>query len=339
MTRFAIFAALLGLLAVAFAVSALWQRSRKLALAITVGLPLAAAGLYHLEGAPTAVDSAAVVAPASMADAVAQLQSRLAGTPEDFEGQVLLGRSYMALEKYDLARDAYAKALKLRPDDDDVGVEYAESLVRTSADHRFPPEAVRLLEAALARNADNQRALFFLGTHQMQDNRPAEAAATWERLLPKLDPETAAELRKQVDAARLAAGMPALPPLEATAATAATAMAPGLDIEVSIDPALASQAKPGDVLYVFARAAEGGGPPFAVKRIELDQLPMQLRLTDADSPMPAARLSTQKQVLLMARLSRSGDVKAASGDIEANPVQVATNAATATRLVLSRAVP
>ena len=337
MTLFALFAALLGLLAVAFAVSALWQGSRKLALAIAVGLPLAAAGLYHLKGQPAALDPAVAVAPASMEDAVTQLQRRLADKPGDFEGQVLLGRSYMALEKYDLARDAYARALKLRPADNDVGVEYAESLVRTSADHRFPPEAVRLLEAAVASNPGNQRALFFLGTQQMQDNRPAEAAATWERLLPKLDPETAAELRKQVDAARLAAGLPALPPLASTAAADATG--PGLDIEVSIDPALADQVKTGEVLYVFARAIEGGGPPFAVKRITLERLPIQLRLTDADSPMPTARLSTQKNVLVMARLSRSGDVRVASGDIEANPVQVATNAKAPVLLVLARSVP
>ncbi len=36
--------------------------------------------------------------------------------------------------------------------------------------------------------------------------------------------------------------------------------------------------------------------------------------------MPAARLSSQQNVLLIASLSRTGDVKAASGDIEAAAV-------------------
>jgi cytochrome c-type biogenesis protein CcmH len=336
MTQFVLLASLLVLLAVGFAVASLWRQARKLALAIAVGLPLVAAGLYHLEGNPAALDPSSVAAPASIEEAVAQLEKRLADTPEDFEGQVLLGRSYMTLEKFGMARDAFARALKLRPDDSEVGVEYAEALLRTSADHRFPPEAGRLLEAAVARDPDNQRALFFLGTHYRQDDRPAEAAATWERLLPSLDPDTAAELRPQIDAARSAAGLPALP---APAATTATDAAPGLDIEVAIDPALAAQAKPGDVLYVFARAVEGGGPPFAVKRIEIGQLPLRLRLTDADSPMPAARLSTQKNVVLMARLSRSGDVRAASGDIEAAPVQVVVDAKATTRVVLDKVLP
>lgn len=341
MNQFAFFAALLGLLAVAFAVSALWQRSRKLALALALGLPLAAAGLYHLTGNPAALNPAVVVAPSSIEEAVAQLQQRLASQPDNFEGLALLGRSYMALEKFDLARDAYAKAVRLQPDDSDVAVEYAEALLRSSADRRFPPEAVRLLEAAVAKNPDNQRALFFLGTHQMQENRPADAAATWEKLLPKLDAETAAELRKQIGAARLAAGMPALPPATEVAGATTPAAAQGLNIEVQIDPTLAKLARPGDVLYVFARALDGAGPPFAVKRIALAQqeLPMRVLLTDADSPMPAALLSSQPKVQVMARLSKSGDVKAASGDIESDPVQAAIDGSDPVQLVLSRAVP
>jgi cytochrome c-type biogenesis protein CcmH len=341
MNQFVFFAALLGLLAVAFAVSALWQRSRKLALAVALGLPLAAAGLYQLTGNPAALNPAIAVAPRSIEEAVAQLQQRLASQPDNFEGLVLLGRSYMALEKFDLARDTYAKAVRLQPGDSDVAVEYAEAMLRSSADRRFPPEAVRLLETAVAKNPNNQRALFFLGTHQMQEQRPAEAAATWEKLLPLLDPATGAELRKQIGAARLAAGLPALPADAEPAAAAAPATGPGLDIDVAIDPTLAKLAQPGDVLYVFARALDGAGPPFAAKRIELAQrqLPMRVRLTDADSPMPAARLSAQPKVLVMARLSKSGDVKPTSGDLEADPVQVATAGKDPVQLVLSRSVP
>ncbi len=337
MTQFVLFAALLGLLAVAFAVSSLWQGSRRLALALAFGLPLAAAGLYYLKGEPAALNPTIVVAPTSIEDAVAQLQKRLASEPENFEGLALLGRSYMALEKFDLARDAYAKAVKLKPDDSDLSVEYAESLLRASADRRFPPEAARLLENAIAKNPDNQRALFFLGTHQMQDNRPAEAAATWEKLLPLLNPETAAELRKQVDVARLAAGLPSLPRDAAPASDSASNSS--LNIVVQIDPTLHSLAKPGDVLYVFARSLDGRGPPFAAKRIALGELPLHLQLTDADSPMPAARLSSQENVLLMARLSKTGDVKAASGDIEADPLQVAVHGKGQITLVLNRPVP
>jgi cytochrome c-type biogenesis protein CcmH len=136
--------------------------------------------------------------------------------------------------------------------------------------------------------------------------------------------------------------MPPLPPQELAPAPAHPSMSVpegALNIEVQIDPALANSVKPGDVVYVFARSIDGSGPPFAAKRIELGNLPLQLQLSDADSPMPAARLSSQQNVLLVARLSRTGDVKAASGDIEAAPLQVATNGKEQITLVLNRPVP
>ncbi|MCX7041429.1 MAG: cytochrome C biogenesis protein, partial [Gammaproteobacteria bacterium] len=108
MSQFVFFAALLALIAVAFAISALWQRSRPLALVLALALPLAAFGLYYIEGAPAAIDPelaaapAPAAAPASIEDAVAQLQARLATEPDNFEGRVLLARSYMAIEKFEL---------------------------------------------------------------------------------------------------------------------------------------------------------------------------------------------------------------------------------------------
>ena len=346
MTLFLFFTALLAILAIALAASALWQRSRALALALAFGLPLAAAGIYHLKGnpaalAPAATAPAAAVAaePSSLEEAVAQLEQKVAGNPNDFDGTVLLARSYMAMEKFDQARDAYARAVKLKPEETDLTVEYAEALLRSSSDHRFPPEAVAMLEAAIAKNPDNQRALFFLGTYQMQENKPADAVATWERLLPMVDADTSRELRKQIDMARRAAGMPPLPP-ESSAPVATTSATDGtLDIDVQIDPAVAASAKPGDVLFVFARSVAGSGPPFAAKRIVLGQLPMRVQLSDADSPMPAAKLSTQSSVLVMARLSKSGDVKAAPGDIEADPQPASVGDGKPVVLVLSRPVP
>ena len=331
MGSFVLFAAVLGLLAVGFAVVALWRESRGLAVTLAIALPLAAAGLYWLKGEPAALDPKNLAAPTTIEEAVDQLQRRVAAEPENLEGLVLLARSYMAVEKFELARDAYAKAMKLDPGNGDLSVEYAESLLRASPDRHFPPEAVALIESAVAKNPRNQRALFFLGLQRLQDKRPAEAAAAWEQLLPLLDARTAAALRPQLDSARSAAGLPPLP-------VAAVSEA-GLDIEVRIEPALAPSVKPGDVLYVFARAPDGAGPPFAAKRIVLGALPMQVRLSDADSPMPAALLSSQKSVLLNARISRSGDVQPGSGDLEADPMPADTAGKSPITLTLTRKRP
>lgn len=340
MGQFAFFAALLGLLAIGFAVSALWRSSRRLAVVLALGLPLAAVGVYALRGAPAALDPQPAVAPTStIEEAVARLQQRIDARPDNFDDMVLLARSYMVLQDFGLARDTYARAVALRPDDSGLAVEHAESLLHASADGRLPAAAVGPLEKALERNPVDQRALFLLGQYRMQEGRPAEAVATWQTLLPLLTADAADVLRQQIDAARVAAALPPLAEGAAAASTAVAASAAGLAIEIRIDPALADLARPGDALYVFARGPEGTGPPFAAKRVVLGQLPLQLQLTDDDSPMPAARLSSQKQVVVVARLSRSGDVKASRGDIEAEPLAVDTDDGRPIRLVLTRVVP
>jgi cytochrome c-type biogenesis protein CcmH len=340
MGTFVACAALLALLAIGFALFALWKSSRALALALALAIPALAAGLYLAKGTPAALDPAKRAAapqapqgPASMEEAIAKLEQRVAADPENFDNLVLLARSYMSLEKYPLAPPIFARALKLHPEDSDLSVEYAEALLRTSPDHHFPPAAVAMIEDAVTKNPTNERALFFLGLQRMQSGQPADAAALWEKLLPLLDPATAAQLRPEIQAARKAAGLPPLPASEIAAA------APALEIEVRLAPALAQQVAPGQVLYVFARSLQGGGPPLAVKRIELDSLPLQLQLSDADSPMPAAKLSSQSSVLLAARISRSGDVQAASGDLEATPIEVRTGDHSRIVLVLDHPVP
>ena len=331
MTIFVLSAAFLVLVAIAFATAPLWRQSRSLALGLALALPLCVYALYRLQGTPAALDPANLRAPQTIDEAIAMLQARLEREPDNVEGWILLARSHAAQENYGLAAKAYARAKALAPDDTDLGVEYAEALMRNAGANGAPAEAVTLLESALRANPDNQRALLLFGMQRLQAGKPAEASAAWERLLPMLEPAAANALRAQIDIARAAAQLPPLPP---------PAMAPALlTVRIAIDPALASQARPGDVLFVFARSPEGRGPPFAVKRIALDSLPTEIALGDDDSPMPTAKLSAQKTVQVVARLSRSGNAQAGSGDIEAEPQTVDLADATPITLTLSRPVP
>lgn len=328
MGQFTLFAILLVLLAVAFAVSALWQRSRALALALALALPIAAGALYWHQGQPAALDPANVAAPKTIEEAIAQLERLTKAEPGDFTNQALLARAYMAAERFPDASNAYARALVLKPDETELSVEYAEAMLRSSSDRRFPPEAVRILESALQSNPQNQRALFFLGLHQRQAGQPAQAVETWGRLLSLLDASTSAALRAQIAEARKEAGLPELATEPAL-----------LTVEIQLDPTLAAAAGSNDTLYVFARQLDGLGPPFAVKRVSPGEWPLRIELGDGDSPMPTAKLSSQQEVLLGARLSRSGDAAPASGDLEADAVRVAIKPGQAATLVLNRTVP
>jgi cytochrome c-type biogenesis protein CcmH len=59
---------------------------------------------------------------------VERLAARLEQQPNDIDGWTRLGRSYMVLNEPAKARDAYAHAIKLRPDDPQLKAAYAEAV-------------------------------------------------------------------------------------------------------------------------------------------------------------------------------------------------------------------
>jgi cytochrome c-type biogenesis protein CcmH len=337
--------ALLVLLAAAFAVSVLWQRSRPLAIALAVVLPLAAAGLYAWRGPPAAGDTQAdpgatpadganpaeAALPPELAPLAQDLEGKLKADPDNWENWALLGRVRMEQGRFAEARGALAKAHSLVPDDNLVAVGYAEALLRASPDQRFPPEAVALLERAAGAEPPDERAVFFLGMHRMLSDQPAAAADLWESLLPRLDETAAAALRPQIEAARAAAAQQA-----EGGATADTG--PALAVTVSIAPELAARAGSGAVLYVFARAPEGG-PPVAVERVVPGGWPVQVTLSDADQAMPTTKLSDHARVVVTARLALGGDATGKGGDLESEPVTVVPADATPVALRLTQVRP
>ena len=326
-------ALLLCALALAFVLPPLWRDARRSALALVLALPLGALGVYALLGTPDALDPRNVEAPKTLDDAIAQLERRLADEPASVEGWVLLGRSRMAQQKWPEARDAFARAHALLPDEPDLMVEYADAMMRAAPDGRFPPEAVAMLEKVVAGQPTHQRGLFYLGAQRLQAEKPAEAAELWGRLLPLLDARTAGALRPQLAMAREQAG---LPPLD-EAPTEATG--PTIEVTVELAPALAAQLADTDTLFVFARTPDGAGLPVAVKRLPAKDFPVVIGLSDADGLMPAQKLSMQEQVRLMARISKTGDAAAASGDLEAETQVIPVRDGTDVTLVIDRVHP
>ena len=333
MTTFVLASLALAALALAFLLPPLWRQARGTALALALALPLAALGLYALLGAPAALDPVNVKIPESLDEAVVQLERRLADEPASVEGWVLLGRSRMAQQRWDEAQQAFARAHALLPDEPDLMVEYADAQMRAAPDGRFPASATALLEKVVAGQPTHQRALFYLGAQRLQAGQPAEAAKYWEQLLPLVDEATAQALVPQIGMAREQAG---LQPMQALPAAAPS---PTLELTIELAPELAAQVATGDTLYVFARTVDGAGLPVAVKRLPATGFPLTLRLSDADGLMPAQKLSMQKQVRLMARVSKSGDAAAAAGDLEAEGQVVDVVGGTRFTLVIDRVRP
>jgi cytochrome c-type biogenesis protein CcmH len=89
---------------------------------------------------------------------------------------------------------------------------------------------------------------------------------------------------------------------------------------------LAASVSPDDAVYVFARAAEGSRAPLALLRKQVKDLPLDFALDDSMAMAPNMKLSDHGQVVVGARVSRTGSPMPASGDYEglSAPVKLGT---------------
>jgi len=85
---------------------------------------------------------------------------------------------------------------------------------------------------------------------------------------------------------------------------------------VSLAPSLAGKGAPTDTLFVFAREMNGPPMPVSIVRATKQDLPFAFRLDDSTSPMPSRKLSGSGTVVIVARLSKSGQAMPQSGDLE-----------------------
>ncbi len=299
--------------------------TRPLALLVALLIPIVAIGLYQRLGNPRAFDPTLQSVTRAMQhaqqaglppveQALAGLRERLAHQPDDLEGWMLLGRTLKSLERFDEAREAFERAQALAPQDAEVLAESAEVLTLAAPDRRFPAEALARLNQALVIDPSNQRALWLRGIAHYQSGEHEAAAATWERLLQILPEDNPVRDTIRQRIAELKSGAPL--GSDATATSPAHATAPRLQVTVELAADLAAQVQADDTVFVFARAAEGGRAPVALERRRAAELPFSVELDDSDAMLPQFTLSSTPRIVVGARISRSGNAQAQSGDLE-----------------------
>jgi cytochrome c-type biogenesis protein CcmH len=82
----------------------------------------------------------------------------------------------------------------------------------------------------------------------------------------------------------------------------------------------------------------GPAMPVSILRALKQELPFTFRLDDSTSPMPSRKLSDMDSVVIVARLSRSGQAMPQSGDLEgtSQPVKPGDSRVT---VVIDREIP
>lgn len=313
-------------------------------------VPAGAIVLYSLNGDPRALDPTRLVASADqdptageaagqtvdMDQAIAGLVAKLEANPDNANGWALLGRAYQATGKFAESRDALKRAYDLEPDNHDLTVEYAQALALSGEGRRISGKSRELIEGVLKADPGHQRALWLIGISDYQAGDYNAAITAWNQLLPGLPPDSdiAKSVREQIaDAQRLGgtvaiADVAAAPtaPAQATGKESASPVAgAALTVNVSLDPSLRDRLDPTATLFVFARAENGPPMPLAIQRLSAATLPVTVTLDDSMGMLPSMKLSMFPKVVVGARVSRSGNALAQSGDLQvlANGIDIA----------------
>ncbi len=308
------------------------------AVAVALGLMIPAVSLllYWKLGTPSAIthpSSSAMAAqsheerePLSLSEMnvlTDRLKAKLEQNPNDGLGWSLLARAYVELGRHAEAIPIYEKAMQLIPNDAQMLADYADALgVLNGRKLEGRPEA--LIQQALKADPRNIKALMLAGTVAYNHKEFGRAASYWEEaranLPPDTDPEAIQEIMSGIAEAKALGGIKQT----AVASTGTVPMKPAkpagsagtISGQVTIAPSLAGKGSPTDTLFVFAREMNGPPMPVSIVRATKKDLPFTFQLDDSTSPMPSRKLSDVGTVVIVARLSKSGEAMAKSGDLQ-----------------------
>jgi cytochrome c-type biogenesis protein CcmH len=125
----------------------------------------------------------------------------------------------------------------------------------------------------------------------------------------------------------LFAPAPAEPAAVANAtAPAAAAGQEAITGRLTLKAGLKGQVGPDDTVFIFARAPSGSKMPLAILRKKVSDLPLDFKLDDSLAMSPAARLSSASQVVVGARISKTGNAMPSPGDFQVLSAPMATGA-------------
>lgn len=276
---------------------------------------------------------------------VEKLVARLEKQPDDEKGWQMLARSYAFLNDYKPAIQTYNQTLAKFGDNPEVLTDLAEFMAKSNNDELAGLPTI-FLKAALSVNPNYQDALWLAGFSAAQKQDFQSAIDYWQRFLKQV-PETEVELRQSLEkhiaeARHQMAGGSASPsvkvspetsnspPPETVTGTPATNSAiPGntsstetntlidakIAVNVSLDPSLQEKVSPENTLFIYARATQGPPMPLAIVKQTAKDLPANVTLDDSLALTPALKLSNFKEVVVLARISSSGQATPQHGDL------------------------
>ncbi len=301
---------------------------------IGVMVPAVALSTYTYLGAPQAMDPTSWQSSSSTEPSVDELNQmvnalakRMDNEPKNHEGWTQLGRAYALMQRFEEASKANRHAIAISPPNAQLLVDQADVLALIQGnDIQGEPES--LIKQALQIDPLNIKALAMAGNTAFARKNYSQAIEHWSKAM-QTSPQgsewanmlesSLAQARRELQSggktaspepAREAASSDKAAQVNATSNTDAK-----LTGVIRLAPNLTQRVSPNDTLFIFARATQGPRMPLAILRATAKDLPMSFTLDDSTAMSPATRLSQFKQIIVGARISKTGEAMPQSGDL------------------------
>ena len=227
------------------------------------------------------------------------------------------------------ARTAYEAAIERNGMTADGWADYAD-LVASQTQNKLAGAPAQAIEKALALNPDHRKALWLKATLAHEEHRYADAVPLWRHLREVMG-ETASDARvieaNLAEAQRLAA-----------TAEPMRAVVVAVTGSIDVDTKLIARITQGSILFIYAKSVDSPGPPLAVLRVAIAKWPVQFKLDDSMAMTPGRNLSSATNVIVAARISKTGQATAMTGDLQTTGVRANPRDRKALRLLIDKEV-
>lgn len=229
---------------------------------------------------------------------------------------------YSTINQHNKAANVYARLLERHPDNAQVTALLAQSLyvldaesanAGTTAAALMSPRVKALLASALRLDPQQHLALSMSGMQSFSEADYPAAIRYWRAALLVYG-ESSAQAASLIGGIQAAEARLAGQSTQTLAADLASQTTAHIRLRVSIDPSqILVTDSPDTPVFVFARSVTGSRMPLAAKRLRLSDLPIDILLTENDK-MAAQSIAGHSQLIVGARLARSGQPIAEAGD-------------------------
>lgn len=308
------------------------QGSFRTLLVFALALPLFGLIVYHESGLnqgaiddvhiATSLEQLSPDDPDAYARFTAQLLARLDSKPDDVDLRFLLASAYANQGLYDEAVIQYGDLAKRFPDDASVASRHAEVLFIADG-RRLTPRAEQAVSRALGLNPMDITMLEVRAIGAMMSGDTGGALNWFNRALQTGVQGRRAELIRlavrqiQQDSSPTAAAPSSAEPSVPNEPAGKRQIV----VSVAVDPSVSVQ--DNAVVFIYARAEVGPRAPLAVQRLPVSALPTTVTLDESMAMMPGMGLLDFDSVVVLARISKSGQVVPAPGDYEARSEPIA----------------